>query len=569
MKYIKKISTVFCAAALGLLSFTACEGGDITSINAPDWLNNRVDSIANANSDSDPIISPTTLGAEDNSDAFWGSHLDNDVEIKSGKKYTTTFTNYTSGANNWNNYVIVLRSKDKSIEYAVMRADDYGWQTTSESPAPSYYTACTHTSNATTVYGDWGPWLAQMNGAKVTVDVTNYGDNTADVVATVNHPDGKQTVQTYTGIGVTASNLYLDITTDGSHMVFDKEIMDVSEVKDYQPVSLELKDVPKTVDLGTSLEDIISQVSATVTFDGGVTKNVAGTDLTITVVPNLTTTGEKYLVATYGKTYLDATAKAVVSTNTAFKVIDKVTKLEVTAQPTHTNYVVYDAGNVVNPLLTEGLEVTATYGDGSVDKIDLSKLTIDPIVAKTGKQDVKISAQNGVCTTVTVNVTKVIKATEVHPTPSVLGAEDCTAAFWSAHLDNDINVSKTGAYACSFTNYTSGVTNWNNWHVVLRSEDKATEYLVARADNFGWGTGYAAATTSLYIGSDWATWLKGMNGAKVSAFVTNNGNGTADVYVVNRANDGNTYTQAYTGVAVDSSNLYLDFTVEGSCLKFE
>lgn len=569
MKYINKISTVFCAAALGLLSFTACEGGDILSINSPDWLSEKVDSIANSNSDSDPIISPTTLGAEDNSTAWWGVHLDNDVEIKSGKKYTTTFTNYTSGASNWNNYVVVLRSKDKAIEYAVLRADDYGWQTTSESPAPSYYTACTHSNTGTTVYGDWATWLAQMNGAKVTLSVTNYGDNTADVVATVKHPDGKQSVQTYSGIGVTASNLYLDFTVDGSRLVFDKELMDVSDVKDYQPASIVLNDVPKSVDLGTSLEDIVSQISATVTYDGGVTKKVAGTDLTVTVVPDLTTTGSKYLVATYDKTYLDATAKSAVSANAPFTVIDKVTKLDVTTQPTTTNYVVYEAGNVVNPLLTEGMEVTATYGDGTVDKIDLSKLTIDPVVAKVGKQDVKISAENGVSTTVSVNVTKVINATEIHPAPSILGTEDCSTGWWGAHLDNDINISKTGTYACSFTNLTSGAGNWNNWVAVLRSADKATEYLVCRADNYGWGTGYNADNASCYNGGDWATWLKAMNGAKVSFYVTNNGNGTADIYAVIRATDGNTYTQSYTGVAVDSSNLYLDFTVDGSCLKFE
>ena len=93
MKYIKKISTVFCAAALGLATMTSCEGGDIISVNAPDWLSGKIDSIANANSGSDPIISPVELGAADNSSAFWAVHLNNDIEIVSGKKYTTTFTN--------------------------------------------------------------------------------------------------------------------------------------------------------------------------------------------------------------------------------------------------------------------------------------------------------------------------------------------------------------------------------------------------------------------------------------------------------------------------------------------
>ena len=46
MKYLNKISTAFCAAALGLMSLTSCEGGDLFSINAPDWLSSKADSIA-------------------------------------------------------------------------------------------------------------------------------------------------------------------------------------------------------------------------------------------------------------------------------------------------------------------------------------------------------------------------------------------------------------------------------------------------------------------------------------------------------------------------------------------
>ncbi len=560
MKYIKKISTVLCAAALGIATMTSCEGGDIISVNAPDWLQNKIDSIAE--SKQAIVLSPqqTTLGSEDFSDAFWTAHLTEDITLEPGKIYTVPFTNYSSQKQNYHNYYIILRDGKREangntssggVEYAVLRADNYGWGTS--------YANCSHSTSVT----DWASWLSEMNGASCVATFT-VNTSTVDVEIIVNGTAGTVSTQKYSTIAFDSSKpLTLDFTTEYSWLRFG------TNSQDYQPVSIDLKGVPTTVDAGTSLDELQSQISATVTFEGGMTKTVDGTNLTVSVVPDLETPGDKYLVATYNKTFLGTTSKSAVSGNTQFKVVDKITKLEVTAQPTHTDYVVYNAGNVVNPLLTEGLEVTATYGDGSEAKIDLSKLTIDPIVTKTGTQNVKISAQNGVSTTVAVNVTKVVNATEVHPTPTVLGAEDCTAAFRAVDLDNDINISKTGTYACSFTNYTSGAANWNNWHVVLRSEDKATEYLLARADNYGWGTGYAAATTSFYIGSDWATWLKGMNGAKVSAFVTNNGNGTADVYVVNRANDGNTYTQAYTGVAVDSSNLYLDFTVEGSCLKFE
>ena len=37
------------------------------------------------------------------------------------------FTNYTDGGSNWNNFFVVLATADGTTEYAVLRADNYGW----------------------------------------------------------------------------------------------------------------------------------------------------------------------------------------------------------------------------------------------------------------------------------------------------------------------------------------------------------------------------------------------------------------------------------------------------------
>ena len=126
MKHLNKLASVFCMAAMGLTALTGCEGSDMFSVNGPDWLSEKIDSIANSNKGTAPTISPTTLGATDNSDTWWTSHLDADIKIESNKSYSTTFTNYTSGGNNWNNYVVVLRKADKT-EYCCLRSDDYCW----------------------------------------------------------------------------------------------------------------------------------------------------------------------------------------------------------------------------------------------------------------------------------------------------------------------------------------------------------------------------------------------------------------------------------------------------------
>ena len=38
MKYLNKLASVFFIAALGVLTLTSCEGGDLFNVNAPDWL---------------------------------------------------------------------------------------------------------------------------------------------------------------------------------------------------------------------------------------------------------------------------------------------------------------------------------------------------------------------------------------------------------------------------------------------------------------------------------------------------------------------------------------------------
>jgi hypothetical protein len=93
---------------------------------------------------------------------------------------------------------------------------------------------------------------------------------------------------------------------------------------------------------------------------------------------------------------------------------------------------------------------------------------------------------------------------------------------------------------------------------------------VVRADNFGWGDGYAACTPAMEEGRNWDAWRPAMNGAKVSAQIVNNGDGTADIKVVMHGIDGKDYTQDYIGInTVDPDNFYFNFTVDGSYLVFE
>ena len=564
MKHLNKLASVFCMAAMGLTALTGCEGSDMFSVNGPDWLSEKIDSIANSNKDVVPTISPTTLGATDNSDAWWTSHLDADIKIESNKSYSTTFTNYTSGGNNWNNYVVVLRKADKT-EYCCLRSDDYCW---GDAIGGANGPLITHSNSAS---GDWGAWLAQMNGAKVTVTVTNYGDNTADVVAEVTGTEGLTSTQKYLGIPVESSDLYLDFTTDGCHYVFDKAEMDVADVKDQQPESMELIDVPAEVDKGTSLKDFTSTLKAKVTYADGAVKEVTASDLEFVVVPDMETVGEKYVVATLKKTLLGKTADKTISANAKFSVVAGIKSITVTKAPEHTNYYFFNSSaleGVDHTLAFDptGMEVTAKYVEGEDAVLENSKLTFSRIPATPGKHEVTITTENGRTATVEVNVAEsAVKA--VTPSPVSLGAEDCSTAWWTEFTEN-MKIPAGETFEFNFTNYTSGANNYNNYVVILRKADLA-EYAVVRADNYGWGNGYAACTP---IGTqgDWATWLATMNGAKVKLFVTNCNNGTADIQAIVTGNDGSVTTQSYLGInTIDPSDLNVSFVVDSSHLKFD
>ena len=148
-----------------------------------------------------------------------------------------------------------------------------------------------------------------------------------------------------------------------------------------------------------------------------------------------------------------------------------------------------------------------------------------------------------------------------------IGATDNSTGWWGAHSEN-IKVGPKETFVSTFTNYTSGANNWNNFVIVLCKADN-TEYAVVRADNYGWGNGYDACTPSGGQ-ADWGAWLAAMDGAKVTTYVTNNGDGTADVKAVMVGNDGNTYIQEYTGInTVDPNDFYFRYTVDGCHLEFD
>ena len=501
MKLYNKIASAVCAAALGMLSLTSCEGGDLYGLDAPDWLSSKADSIAaekEKNQGGDQEIEGLmedvyNIGNPDLTASFFT--LGKTYVVTSGAKWQAQF-NLTVNPDNkyFKNFYVVLNAfgDDLGDEYGVIRFDNDPNKNSEWNTVGTEINRSLIGGNFTNSSGDddLDASVQKMNGKiTLTVDRSNgglyiemtNGTLTKTYTQTTPFPSTGSETDIACRIGVEASLVSFIGTTI-------EPIGGCTSAEDKQPVSLSISSVPSEVLLGTTLEEAMAGVTGKVTFANLPTpKDVTAEDLIFEAIPSMDELGTKTLVVMYNKTFKGALAVKPVIAVKAF--------------------------NVVN---------------------ELSAFT----------------------------------ETVVVPTPLVLGAEDNSSGWWSEHTQN-IKVEPKETKVVNFTNYTSGLNNWNNFVIVLNKADFA-EYAVVRSDNYGWGDGYAACKPAMEEGRDWATWLAAMNGAKVTAYITNNGDGTADVKAVMYGTDGNVYTQEYIGInTVDPDDMYFRFTIDGCHLAFD
>jgi len=485
MKKLNKLVSGFCLAMLGMLMLTGCEGSEIYKVGAPNWLDSKLDSIANSKT---PEVGLYSIGTTSLNAPFWTlgkSHV-----VPAGGTLEMII-NLTVNPDNkyYKNFYTVI-TNDVSInprgggyyEYGVMRYDNDRTKNSewgdifTDTDRDNYISGnFTNTSGA----DDIDDTVQGMNGlVKVTVDRSNGG-------LTIKY-EGENFTKTYSRPDLvnhnpepTNENIRVTLGVEGSFVnVIESNIDPVDDTKDYEPVSMTLK-APKKVLVATPLSDIISAISAEVDFGEGGIKTVTGDKLTINVVPDLNSIGTKTIVAAYNKTSKGEAAKKAVVSSIQLEVVDKMYTL--------------------------------------------------------------------------------------------LGAADNSTPFFGAR-SGLVKIAPNETFITTFTNYTAGGSNWENYLVVLSKGDLTLgadgEYAVLRADNFGWGNGYGTCTAACDH-TDWAAWLEAMNEGLVTLSVTNKGDGTADVKAVTLGSDGNTYTQTYTGITVDASDVNFYLTMEGAHIVFE
>ena len=592
MKRLNKLAAVFCVAAMALTAMTGCEGSDMFSVNSPDWLSEKIDSIEKANQSTEEVLvgmneDVYTVGNTDFSSGFWTSFSKYYV-VQDNQKWNAVFNlNINpSATNTYKNFALVItndvdRGGTGYTEYGAIRFDN---QPSGNSEWGDHIDRSCVQSNLT-FETDKDKGVEKLGG-KVTLTVDRSRVDTFMVKIT-NGTVTKTYIQPSKIANLNAdesnTNIRCFLVPEGSYIDFMQSNVEpiggYTSAQDKAPVSMVLNNVPAEVDENTPLEKAMENVSATVTFEEGVTKVIPAKELYFSAINDMNVSGTKNLIVIYNKTFKGENASTPIVAQKTFEVVPAITALHIVSAPTRLTYKYYEAAGITNPASavfpvdTKGLTVQATYLDGVTRDITLDKLAISAVPMKAGKQAVTVTAKNGVKTTFDVTVEK-HAATFVTPSPAILGAEDCTTGWWGAHLDADVKVPAGETRAFSFTNL-GGAANWNNYVVVLRNAALA-EYVVVRSDNFGWTGdnsgpyGWKNCTAGSTGAADWATWLAGMNGAKVVVYVTNNNNGTADVLAITTGTDGKVNTQYYYGIdGVDANDLFVDFTVDSSCLKFD
>lgn len=592
MKYLNKLSSVFCTAALGLLVLTGCEGGDLYSVNSPDWISEKIDSIENAKNQNkqEEVLEGMeedvyTVGATDFSSGWW-SEFSKYYVIPDGKKFHLQFNlNINpSASNTYKNFAMILtndvdRGGAGYLEYGAIRYDN---QPSGNSEWGDYIDrSCVESTLTFNTDTDAG---VDKLGGKVTITIDRTDPSAFNVTmsnGTVVKTYKQKTPLANLNEDQTNTNMRIFLVPEGSYINFlaanIEPIGGFTSALDKNPLSMTLENVPDEVVKGSTLEDAVAGISATVQFEEGVTKVVPAAELLFSAIPDMDEPGEKTLIAIYNKTFKGENCSAPIVAYAKFKVVNEIASIAMTQTPARNTYYFFNSDatdGMEGRYLTfdpTGMEVVATYSDGTTAVIDNSKLSFSTVPAVPGSHKVTISSANGktVETEVNVEVSNCEKAT---PSTTIVGAEDNSTGWWGAHAA-DINVPAGETREFNFTNYNNSASaaNWNNFVPILRKAD-LTEYAVVRADNFGWGAGYDGNPNLVTSGgqADWATWLAAMNGAKCTVWVTNCNNGTADIQCIMHGTDGIDYIQYYLGIRyVEPSDLFVSFTVDSCHLVFE
>lgn len=251
---------------LASISLVSCDDLIPFSIDAPADLHNKIDSIAN----SKPQTGDTTyltlnkvlIGNEDNSSGWWSEFSDY-LAVPANKLLHIEFTNYGSGANNWNNWNLAIinnvpdRTSATYSEYFVLRSDAFGWGGTMSSKG-YLFDASKITKDYPDTDGDgdiWNDFRNTMQGAHVTIEIDHAASGYVQVTAKMEGTNGTTLTQTYAQEVSGVDDLNAFLVCDGSHFKMTKAYTIPSKVK-YEPVEPPTNVVTYRADMNATITTV-------------------------------------------------------------------------------------------------------------------------------------------------------------------------------------------------------------------------------------------------------------------------------------------------------------------------
>ena len=546
-------------------AFVACDEDDTFEINSPSWLESRIDSIAaskNVSTGDTTIIevASSTIGETDNSGAWWSAFSDF-IAIPSGKRLVMEFDNYTSGASNWNNWVLVTANKkgnstdvDGYKEYFALRSDAYGWTGAMGTEEGYTYEA----DNITTNYAEvaeaagaetWAYFLENMNGAHVVMEIQHVSAGYIYVTATATALNGAVFVEEYHQTASAADDIYAYLTVDNCHYEnFSAMLLPATIIiSESNPATLTLSGYPSFITLGDTV--YTEGLTGKVTYEDGTSADVTVDDFSF-IAPDLTTTGSKTVTVLYNKTSRGNYCTPIYATYNILITDFRSLKVDVAESAVY----YFPTGVTELPVSSQSYTLYGVDSEGVETAIDGS------LVSATVKADGTLTAE--------YQGMKAEGKVKVGATDAIqIGAADFSTGWWTVFSD-EVQIKKGETFTQKLQLRSDNLENYHCPVVLLRTSEEA-EYGVLRADNYGWGNGYSAAT--LESDWDWDTFQANLDGSVYEISVTNNG-ATIDVVMNITYQNGETHIQKFTGVSTttttqtDEDDVYVSFLTEEAYL---
>lgn len=546
---------------------TSCEGGiERYNIDAPDNIQQIADSIAEEKAKIDTgdtvyvTIANSIVGAEDCSTG-WDGATSQWFTVPANRLLHIDFINHGSEANNWNNWNLRMAdATENKVELFVIRSDAYGWGNGDFALSAMEHNYAELAAKAG-IEDIWEYFRSVMDGARVEMEIDHSKTGNVYVTATMYAQNGDILVEKYHQPVSATEDILATLVCDGSWFDIKNAYTVTSKVQaleDFDAVSIAVTGMPQSIEIGQT--DFWGKAVATVTFADG-SQAVADTaDITFSVIPDLTTIGEKTVVLSYSKTKL-GNAGATVIGYYKVSVVNNVVSIEVTKMPTLSTYYIFDQLEGTKLRFdTCGLVVTATYADNSKGVIANDALVFDSIPAAVGTPDVKITyvgSTSESSTTCKVNVVKGI---------SEVGKADYSNAWWTTFTrDTALQAGDSVVYKAML--YSKAAENYHSPCVILRNAALA-EYAVTRMDHYGWGADGWDAKAVKTSNWNWDLFKQNLTYSLITITVKNNGDGTANVKYDVVYPNGENHFQYYTNITVDSADLQTAIVLESSYLVF-